>query len=87
MSHVNYPKRNRLQDKHCVKNMYQQSAEKFILWNEIKLYNKQQRDVMENNIHRLYCDTATLVDQKITGNSSDTLVDNKTTMKISVCDT
>lgn len=59
--------------------MYQQSAEKFILWNKIKLYNKQQRDVMEN-IYRLYCDIATLVDQKITGNRSDILVENKTTM-------
>jgi len=41
---------------------------------------------MENNIHKLYCDTAALVDQQITGNRSDILVDNKTTMKISVCD-
>jgi len=42
---------------------------------------------MENNMHKLYCDTATVVDQKITGNRSDILVENKTTMKISVCDT
>jgi hypothetical protein len=63
MSHVNYPKRNILQGKHCIKNLYQQSAEKFILWNEIKLYHKQQQcDTMENNIHKQYRETATPVD-------------------------
>lgn len=61
MSHVNYPKWNTLQDKHCVKKLYQQSAEKFILLNERKLYHKQ-RDAMENNIHELYRETATLAD-------------------------
>ena len=51
------------------------------------LYHKQQpRDAMENNIHKLYWDTAMLADRTITGNRSDILVQSKTTMKVSVCE-